>query len=290
MKRERHALDFILLNIGYAEHHADWNWKNINSPFTRIHLVTKGSANIIRNGEKIALKAGHLYLTPAYTPHGYECNEKLDLFYLHIYESPDKSSSIFDSLEFPIEIKGDQLAFDLIKRLHQINPGRELSYYDPNDYDNSEELIRNIALQGSMPFALELESRAVIQQILSRFFSLAKEKSPDVDERMARVLDYIHAHIDTAIPISKLAEISFLTKDHLIRSFKKQINCTPRKYINRKKIEKAQLMLLVGDYSVQQLAFKLGFENVFYFNRLFKKLTGENPTNYRKRLKNFAEQ
>src|SRR5690606_30840872 len=117
-------------------------------------------------------------------------------------------------------------------------------------------------------------------------FALAEQKKPEIDDRISRVLDYIHAHIDTTISIAKLAEISFLTKDHLIRSFKKNINCTPGKYINRKKIEKAQLMLLVGNYSVQELAFKLGFENVFYFNRLFKKLTGENPTAYKNRLRN----
>ncbi|MFD2968735.1 helix-turn-helix domain-containing protein [Sphingobacterium bambusae] len=290
MKREKYNLDFILLNIGYAEHHADWNWKNINSPFARIHFVVKGAAKIVRNGGKTELKEGHLYLTPSYTHHGYECEEDLTLFYIHIYESPDKPRSIFDQFGFPVEIVGDGLCANLVERLYEINPGRELSYYDPNDYDNSTELIRNIALQGNTPLALELESQGIIKQILSRFFAHAKEKTPDVDERMSRVLDYIHSHIDTTISISELADISFLTKDHLIRSFKKKINCTPGKYINRKKIEKAQLMLLVGDYSVQELAFKLGFDNVFYFNRLFKKLTGENPTSYKKRLEIFANQ
>lgn len=281
----KHNLDFTLLHIGYAEHRADWNWKNINSPFARIHLILQGNAKIVREDKTVELKENHFYLTPSHTRHGYECNSSLRLFYIHIYERPDKMPSVFDLLRFPTEIVADQLTIDLVERLYQINPGRELSYYDPNDYDNATELSRNIALQGSTPIALELESQAIIKQIFSRFFAYAEELTPAVDSRMTRVLEYIHIHIDTVIPMAKLAEISCLTKDHMIRSFKKQMNCTPGKYINRKKIEKAQLNLLVEDCSVQELAYKLGFDNVFYFNRLFKKLTGENPTTYRKRLK-----
>jgi len=53
----------------------------------------------------------------------------------------------------------------------------------------------------------------------------------------------------------------------------------PRKYINRKKIEAAQLKLLIEDTSIKEIAFGLGFDNVSYFNRLFNKLTGESPGN-----------
>jgi len=196
----------------------------------------------------------------------------------------ENKSSVFDQLNFPIEIEGDSLLLNLIERLHAINPGRELSFYDPDAYDNSAELIRNIAMQGHTPLAFELESNGIIQQLISRFVAFATQKTPDVDERMARVLEYIHANIHTPIRIDQLADMSFLTKDHFIRLFKKQLTCTPGKYINQKKIEKAQLMMLLQNYSVQELAFQLGFENVSYFNRLFKKLTGENPTRYRKRL------
>lgn len=284
MSREKPQLDFILLNIGYAEHNGDWNWKNINSPFARIHVVTAGTAKIIREGKTVVLKKNHLYLTPAYTPHSYACDGKFSLFYIHIYEKSEKKTSIFDALKFPVELQGDALLLQLVERLAAINPERELSYYDPDAYDNSAGLIKNLALQISTPLALEVESQGIIKQILSRFLAHATEKTPNVDERMLKVLDYIHSHIHTPISVEKLAELVFLTKDHLIRLFKKQMNCTPGKYINRKKIEKAQLMMLIEDFNVQELAYHLGFDNVSYFNRLFKRLTGETPTMHRKRL------
>jgi len=62
------------------------------------------------------------------------------------------------------------------------------------------------------------------------------------------------------------------------------MNDTPVKYMNQKKIEKAQLMMLIDNSSIQELSFKLGFENISYFNRLFKKMTGETPTSYKRRI------
>jgi len=287
MGREKHQFDFILLSIGYARHDGDWNWKNISSPFARIHVVTEGTANILRDGARFVLKKNHLYLTPAYTRHGYECTGRFSLYYIHIYERPENKTSIFDTVQFPVEIEGDRLLLQLVGRLAEINPGRELAFYDPVSYDNTAELIKNIARQTNTPWALEVESQGIIKQILSRFLAHATEKTPDVDERILKALDYIHSNIHTPISIGELANYSFLTKDHFIRLFKKQMDCTPGKYINRKKIEKAQLMMLIGDHNIQELAYHLGFENVSYFNRLFKKLTGENPSTYKSRLTAF---
>jgi hypothetical protein len=36
------SLNLIMLNIGFARHHADWNWQDVSSPFTRLFLVTEG--------------------------------------------------------------------------------------------------------------------------------------------------------------------------------------------------------------------------------------------------------
>ena len=53
------------------------------------------------------------------------------------------------------------------------------------------------------------------------------------------------------------------------------------KYINRKKIEKAQLILITDDMSIKNVALNLAFEDYSYFNRLFKKITGITPQEYR---------
>ena len=62
------------------------------------------------------------------------------------------------------------------------------------------------------------------------------------------------------------------------------MNCTPGKYINQKKIEAAQLRLLIEKANVKDVAYGLGFNNISYFNRLFTKHTGESPGRYKKRM------
>ncbi|QNL49902.1 AraC family ligand binding domain-containing protein [Olivibacter sp. SDN3] len=169
--------DFILLNIGHAIHHADWNWKNIYSPFARIHFVESGSAEIVRENDRYVLKEGHLYLTPPYTKHGYSCTGDLSLYYIHIYEALEKQLSIFDILDFPVELEADEMTVGLVRRLIAVNPKLELKAYDPKDYDNSPTLMKNISQHTHALPALEMETEGILKQIISRFLAGASEKN-----------------------------------------------------------------------------------------------------------------
>ena len=54
---------------------------------------------------------------------------------------------------------------------------------------------------------------------------------------------------------------------------KKELGTTPLQYINQKKIEKAQLLLITEELAVKEIAFQLAFDDYSYFNRLLKKTT-----------------
>ena len=283
MNEEELKRDFVLLNVGHASHYADWNWKNVHSPFARIHYVKNGSARIVRGNYSFELKKDHLYLTPSYEKHSYECSGILELYYIHIYEELNKNLSIFDLINFPVEIKSDSLVIKLIERLIKINPHRELQYYDPSSYDNSATVAQNMSLWQKSPLACKFETEGIVKQLISRFLALAVYKNEHIEKRILKSIHYIHKNLDKQIDIEYLASICFLTKDHFIRLFKKEMNCTPGKYINQKKIEAAQLKILISNESIKNIAYGLGFENISYFNRLFSKITGESPGKYRMR-------
>lgn len=284
MRKERLMKDFILLNVGYAYHNADWNWKNVHSPFARIHYVKSGNAKIIREDGIYELKEGHLYLTPSYVKHSYVCEGVLELFYIHLYEDIGKSLSIFDLFDFPVEVCATSVDVYLIERLIEINPARELKYYDPKSYEDSSTVAQNIALQQKSPLAFEMETQGIIKLLISHFMTQAIYKNEHIEERILRSLHYIHKNIDKPLDINHLADICHLSKDHFIRLFKKEMSCTPGKYINQKKIEVAQLKMLIENVSIAEIAYGLGFENISYFNRLFTKLVGETPGKYKKRM------
>lgn len=278
-------LHLLILNVGLAIHNADWNWRNVNSPFTRLYYVTEGAARILLPTGIQELKPDHLYLVPSFTTHSYLCDTHFAHYYLHIYEDHQSESSILEDFSFPTEIPAGDLELPLIKRLCGINPTMQLPQSDPTSYDNNPTLIKNIIKNKQRTFCDKVESRGIVYQLMARFLKDAQPKAEINDDRIQKVLSYIRKNIYKTIDIDSLAAISCLSKDHFIRLFKKEINNTPLQYINQKKIEKAQLILITDSMPIKNISYLLAYEDHSYFNRLFKKLTGVTPQQYRDRYK-----
>ena len=272
----------LVLNVGLAVHNADWNWKNVNSPFTRLYYVTEGSAQIELPDGIYTLSPKHMYFIPAFTIHTTICKSNFVHYYLHIYEDHYSDNDWLDHWKFPVEIEATDLDLALFKRLCEINPHMTLQKSDPTTYDNNPTLMQNLIKNRQRAFCDKVESRGIVFQLLSRFFKQGQSKIEMEDNRIAKTVLYIRKHLNEAIELEKLAEISCLSKDHFIRLFKKELGTTPLQYINQKKIEKAQLLLITEELAVKEIAFQLAFDDYSYFNRLFKKTTGVTPQEYRR--------
>lgn len=272
----------LVLNIGLAVHNADWNWENVNSPFTRLYYVTEGSAQIELPDGIYTLSPKHMYFIPAFTIHTNICKSHFVHYYLHIYEVHYSDNDWLDHWKFPVEIEATDLDLALFKRLCEINPHMTLQKSDPTTYDNNPTLMQNLIKNRQRAFCDKVESRGIVFQLLSRFFKQGQSKIEMEDNRIAKTILYIRKHLNEAIELEKLAEISCLSKDHFIRLFKKELGTTPLQYINQKKIEKAQLLLITEELAVKEIAFQLAFDDYSYFNRLLKKTTGVTPQEYRR--------
>lgn len=272
----------LVLNVGLAVHNADWNWKNVNSPFTRLYYVTEGSAQIELPDGIYTLSPKHMYFIPAFTVHTNICKSNFVHYYLHIYEDHYSENDWLDHWKFPVEIEATNLDLSLFQRLCEINPHMTLQKSDPTTYDNNPTLMQNLIKNRQRAFCDKVESRGIVFQLLSHFFKYGQPKIETEDNRISRSVLYIRKHLNEAIELEKLAEISCLSKDHFIRLFKKELGTTPLQYINQKKIEKAQLLLITEELAVKEIAFQLAFDDYSYFNRLFKKTTGVTPQEYRR--------
>ncbi|NDV58053.1 AraC family transcriptional regulator [Bacteroides sp. 519] len=274
-------LNLILLNIGFSELNANWNWKSVYSPFARIYYIKGGEARTRINNKVYTLKPDHLYLTPPFTLHDDECDSLFSLYYIHFYEKNINTESIFDRYNFPVEIQADNLDLLLTERLLRINPGRHLQHVDPELYDNMPTFSQYLAENKRTPFHTIIETQGILHQFISKFLERATVKSEFKDARIKKCLQYIHENIDKDISVSQLADLSCITEDHLIRIFKKEVKSTPLKYINNKKMEKAQLLLLTTNLPVREVALELSIDNISYFNRIFKQYTGKTPKEYK---------
>jgi AraC-like DNA-binding protein len=74
-----------------------------------------------------------------------------------------------------------------------------------------------------------------------------------------------------------------VSKDYLRHVFKKEYGVSPVKYIILKRIQNAKELLASSHRSIKSIAFECGFESEHYFSRLFRKVAGVSPTDYRAR-------
>lgn len=66
------SLSLIMLNVGFARHHADWNWQGVSSPFTRLFLVTDGEAKAHLPDKAVTLLPGHAHMVLVHVTHRYD--------------------------------------------------------------------------------------------------------------------------------------------------------------------------------------------------------------------------
>ena len=278
------------LNVGFARHDGDWNWKNVRSPFARLYLVVEGRAQISLPSGIYDLTPGHLYYIPAFTTHSYICDSLFSHYYIHIYENSHEEESLLDNWDFPVEVDATDYDIELVKRLTYINPFLKLPMSNPQIYDNHKTLMSNIDMNLRRPFHDKVESRGIIFILLSRFLKRATPKTDTHDDRIRMVLAHIRSNLSENIDVETLAEIACMSKDHFIRTFKKQTGDTPNAYITKKKMEAAELLLITNDDTIKNVAMKLGYYDCSYFNKTFKKYSGATPQQYRDAHRNNISQ
>jgi len=101
--------------------------------------------------------------------------------------------------------------------------------------------------------------------------------------RVARVTSYILSHFDEPLSLDQVARFSGMTTPSFCRWFKQSVGKSFVTYLNTIRIERACWHLLHTDWPVAQIAFQTGFESLSNFNRTFRKIKGEAPSQYRKK-------
>lgn len=80
--------------------------------------------------------------------------------------------------------------------------------------------------------------------------------------------------------LPSMARYCSLSEDYFSHLFKKQMGCSPVKYLTDLRIEKAKELLMAGNISVSEVSSLVGFEDPLYFSRVFKKKTGVPPRRF----------
>jgi AraC-like DNA-binding protein len=118
--------------------------------------------------------------------------------------------------------------------------------------------------------------RNILNKDLSSSAFILKDKI-----RMGAIYEYIDAHYDEQPDVNKVAAKVNLTTPAFCRYFKRQTQMTFTDFVNQYRIERAK-NLLMQDQNVTETCYAVGFESISYFNKLFNKIVGENPSKFKK--------
>jgi AraC-like DNA-binding protein len=95
---------------------------------------------------------------------------------------------------------------------------------------------------------------------------------------------FIEQHSVEELSLSKVAKAVNINANHLSEKFKQVTGINFVEYVARTRFEKACKLLQNADLRVSEIAFAVGFQSLSQFNRVFKKLSGKSPIQFRERL------
>lgn len=110
---------------------------------------------------------------------------------------------------------------------------------------------------------------------------LNKRKNSHSSYIVVAVKDYIHNNYTERLSLQDVASIFNVSPSYLSSIFKKYTNTSFSNYVAKIKIKHAEEMLKNSDMQIHEISERLGFSDPYYFSRVFKKITGCYPREYR---------
>jgi len=281
-------LDITVLNIELYTAGKEWSFQNKNDPYSRIYYITEGYGTIQHHNRTYKLLPGHLYLIPCYTTVNMFCPEQFSHYYVHFTSLLQTGPDILSLFEcsYQTALVGTLVNQPTFDRLLELNPNKELIKYDPNKPIYPQILDRAILLDKKKSPGNVFETNAIMRLLLSAFF--IDHSHPQAMNtlyglnRFENVLKHIQEYLSTPIAVPQLAKMANLNPAYFSDLFGKLIGIPPLQYMHKRRIEKAQELLLCTDETLKQIAQQVGFKDGYYFSRIFKKTVGLSPHHYRK--------
>jgi AraC-like DNA-binding protein len=162
----------------------------------------------------------------------------------------------------------------------------------------SKDTVRNIvprleSLTCSRGFESVLELMSILQELslstdmqtLSQATPL--ESLPDLkSRRLEKVFDYIRANYDQDISLKDIAGLVNMPEVSFSRFFKKRTGKTFVDNLNELRLGHATRMLISTSYTIAEISYKCGYNNLSYFNRIFKRKNNCTPSEFRDNYSN----
>jgi AraC-like DNA-binding protein len=161
-------------------------------------------------------------------------------------------------------------------------------YHFMNNLDLAQSLNKLIRICSGSALGKDILADLTLQELIVHIIQTQNLHAAtdeqlviDQDNPLSFVISYIRANISEKIQVDELSEKACMSRTSFYRAFKREFNLSPLDFILKEKIKKAKHLLSESRTSVSDVCYQLGFSDLNYFGRQFKKSEGISPTQYR---------
>ena len=258
---------FYLTAIGYYPHavHHDRERKTGSAEFILLYCID-GEGYIEMDHTTYHLQANTFFIIPKNVPHRYYSAIKnpWTIYWLHF--SGSNSRMIYER--------------SLVEHKHQVHaiPFEE---YRIQLFDQIYAILEHSFSAKEM----EIMNFRLLYFVTSLIYY--KESNPTVysQDAVSNSIAFMKDNLNKRLSINELAEQQKISLSHYLRIFKNKTGISPIAYYNQLKIQHSCQYLYFTDKSIKEICLLLGIDDQYYFSRLFSKLIGTSPSEYRKKHK-----
>lgn len=202
---------------------------------------------------------------------GLTAKEEIEMF---------KPDVIFTDIRMP-----GLTGLDLLQAIPKVSPDSKVVIITGfADFAYAQEAVQHHAYDYLLkPIKEEELTRVLTSIIADRGESAEDEKATPVSDRMIdNVVSDIRAHYTEDISLTSLAAKYNISMGHLSKIIKEHLQINFSDYIASLRIQRAKELLNDDSLSIQEIAEIVGYDDYFYFTKVFKKVEGISPSKYRK--------
>lgn len=261
--------DLAIHSMGYfprAEHH----FINRETGCEEYILIycSQGEGWFVLNGERHIVTRNQFFILPPETPHSYGSSEHAPWYIYWVHFKGEKAKTIYKQLQgiHSIDIGEDSRIAD------------RLSFFD--------ELL-NIMESETSDETVNYANLSFNHLISSFLYVSTYRKAKHIREKAEKTFfislatHYMNEHIEQKLTLKDLADHFNYSESYFYRLFYKETQYAPITYFLHLKMKRACQLLKNTQLKINQISFKLGFEDSYYFSRLFKKTIGMSPKKFR---------
>jgi AraC-like DNA-binding protein len=171
-------------------------------------------------------------------------------------------AKLFKTAEYGIAFDGET-KLEVAKKLRQLEGLSSL-----------EQLLQLIDI---FQILADSDEKTILNKDLSSQGFILKDKI-----RMGAIYEYIDAEYHRQPDVNIVAQKVNLTTPAFCRYFRRQTNMTFTEFVNQYRIERAKNLLMQNN-NVSETCYAVGIDSLSYFNKLFKEIAGENPSDFKRR-------